>query len=155
MEALARARKDKAVLEQHRAVIDRRILHLKQTIATLLRLTLGEVPGELINKGLTDAIREIIEDAALQRVGFPAKHIKELLETIGYDFTNYRNPLASITGTLERLVASGEAKKTRMPRVDGKHPRDENPKVWVYYSAKMPINKPQKGVEAGKENVER
>jgi hypothetical protein len=38
------------------------------------------------------------------------------LEIVGFDFTDYRNPNASISGSLQKLVAAGEVEKVRIKR---------------------------------------
>ena len=120
LKAGAEAQRELTQLEAQRADLDRRILRLKQTIATLYRLTLGEAPDNIVNRGLTDAIRELVGAAAESGKAATAKDVKESLETLGYDFSNYKNPIASINGTLQRMVDQGEARKVKARYANGK-----------------------------------
>ena len=103
-----------------RTVLDRRITHLKQTMATLLRLMGSSMPDAVSNKGITDAVREYMSFAK-NRFDHPVtiREIRDQLESVGYDFSGHKNPNASISGTLERLYEAKEVLKKRRRRDDG------------------------------------
>lgn len=120
--ALEKAKQELFEAETAREKIDLRILRLKQTIATLFRLVGVDVPDAMANKGITDAVREYLRFMAEAGSGHPVgvAQVRDQLEIVGYDFSGYKNPNASIAGTLERLVATGEAKKVRAKNLSGK-----------------------------------
>lgn len=95
-------------------VLDARLRTLRQSRSALQRLMAK--PDDVVNLGLSDAIRKVLEDSHLPCT---VLFMRESLEGIGYDFSNYKNPLGSISGTLERLRKSGEAKRVRVARIDG------------------------------------
>jgi len=107
---------------KQRRELDARILHLRQTIATLMRLTGNDLPGSLANPGITDAIRVYLGFTKTQKPEHQSVTVQELreqLEVAGFDFTDYKNPNASISGTMEKLFKAGEVKKGRGRRPDG------------------------------------
>jgi hypothetical protein len=105
---------------RERNTLDVRILRLKQTKSTLMRLMGTGVPTAVPNKGISDAVRDYLKWVKTNH--HPPASIREIrdqLESVGYDFSNYKNANASISGTLERLVEMHEVKKTRQKRDDG------------------------------------
>jgi hypothetical protein len=113
--ALNEAQRELAKLEKEKVEISRRILHLEQTVATLRRLTSGANPQAFVNAGITDAIREALQTAP---VPLTVSILRNGMERLGYDFSGYENPSASIAGTLERLVKAGEVAKVRVGKGD-------------------------------------
>lgn len=119
-DAIETARRELTEAEEQRNVLDIRILRLKQTVATLMRLVGQDVPDSLTNKGITDAVREYLTFAKAHNAGpVTIRELRSQLEIVGYDFTNYKNPNASLAGTLERLVEGREVRKVRKRRDDG------------------------------------
>lgn len=57
--------------------------------------------------GLTEAVRLVMRSSTSQPVQTPAV-ILAVLRTMGFDFSEYRNPAAAVHTTLKRLAASGE-----------------------------------------------
>lgn len=119
-DALAVAHKELSEAEKERQALDIRILRLKQTIATLMRLIGHDVPTLVMNKGITDAVRDYLTFAKATNHGpVTIREVRSQLEIVGYDFSNYKNANASIAGTLERLVDAKEVRKLRKRRDDG------------------------------------
>jgi len=120
-DALTEALKEQGDLLKQRAEIDKRLLHLKQTIATLFRLTGAALPNAIINRGMTDAVRDFLDFVAKQGTGqwVSAKDVKDNLEGVGYDFSAYKNSIASVNGTLQRLVDGDELEKRKIRNDDG------------------------------------
>ena len=117
---------EKATLEydaaiEERAEIDKRILYLRQTKATLMRLMGMALPNAIQNKGITDAVRDYLQWAKRHHPTQPVtiREIRDQLESAGYDFSNHKNPNASVSGTLERLHEAKEVHKRRRRRDDG------------------------------------
>src|SRR5262245_46076775 len=108
--AISAATKELGELRAERARIDIRIKRLTETVATLFRLTLSDQPENVINLGLTDAIRACLRTGYPQPA--PSSAIVAGLESAGYDFSGYSNKQASVNGTLQRLTDNGEVKKT-------------------------------------------
>src|SRR5262245_47553389 len=100
-------RADKEVKQalEERDALDKKILYLKQTKATLMRLMGMMVPTAIINKGITEAVRDYLRWAKAHHPKQPVsiREIREQLESIGYDFSSHKNPNASVSGTLERM----------------------------------------------------
>lgn len=119
-EALKAAMKERGELLGERQRLDRRLLRINQTIATLLRLDGSDCPESISNKGIADAIRDLLGFAREQgrNHAVSVAQLRFNLESVGYDFSQYKNPNASLSGTLERLVESGELKKVRIKRSD-------------------------------------
>lgn len=57
--------------------------------------------------GLTEAVRLVMRSSAAQPIQTPAV-VLAVLRTMGFDFSEYRNPAAAVHTTLKRLAASGE-----------------------------------------------
>lgn len=115
--ALAAAAEELKDLAAKKREIDSRILRVRQTVATLLRLISADDPASVVNKGIADAIREALRFGSMQEE--PAatpRQLRRFLETIGYDFSKYSNPIASINGTLQQMVTRGEAEKVKVKR---------------------------------------
>ncbi|MGE3274608.1 MAG: hypothetical protein AB7O67_05820 [Vicinamibacterales bacterium] len=113
-------------LSAERTALDRRLTDLQRTIATLSRLC-GLEPT--VPFGLADGCR-----AVLRRHDEPlaASRIRDELEAIGFDFTRYSNPLASLHVTLKRLVQAGEARYVPgSPGVSPSYARQAGPRVIV------------------------
>lgn len=119
-QALDKAHKELTKANDERAVLDVRIVRLKQTIATLLRLLGTDEPASISNKGITDAVREYLAWVkARDNRAITIRELRDQLESVGFDFSNYKNPNASIGGTLERLCEAKEVKRMRRRRDDG------------------------------------
>lgn len=121
LDALERASEEYKKGLAERKALDERLLHLRQTISTLMRLIGPGIPGHVVNRGITDAVRSYLQwvktNTPDRRVTI--RDIRERLEAVGYDFSSYKNPNASISGTLERLVTGGTVKKNRRRQDDG------------------------------------
>ena len=87
--AIQAATAELKALNVHKTRIEQRMRKVRQTISTLFRLLSDQHPSMVPNLGLTDAIRDMLHTAATPRT---VGEIKELLETMGYDFTGYKNP---------------------------------------------------------------
>src|SRR5262245_55566074 len=100
-DAIMAARKEIEELSAQRDAIEKRIKRLMQSVAALYRLTLGDDESNPFTMGLTDAIK------ALAGVAYPAGITSgmcvQLLERMGFDFSDYKNKQASVHGTLQRL----------------------------------------------------
>src|SRR5215467_3920238 len=57
--------------------------------------------------GLTEAVRMVMRSSTAQPIQTPAI-VLAVLRTMGFDFSEYRNPAAAVHTTLKRLAASGE-----------------------------------------------
>jgi len=57
--------------------------------------------------GLTEAVRMVLRSSTAQPIQTPAI-VLAVLRTLGFDFSEYRNPAAAVHTTLKRLAASGE-----------------------------------------------
>ena len=57
--------------------------------------------------GLTEAVRMVLRSSTAQPIQTPAI-VLAVLRTMGFDFSEYRNPAAAVHTTLKRLAASGE-----------------------------------------------
>lgn len=57
--------------------------------------------------GLTEAVRLVMRSSTAQPVQTPPV-VLAVLRTMGFDFSEYRNPAAAVHTTLKRLAASGE-----------------------------------------------
>jgi hypothetical protein len=137
-EALTAARSEHRELIQQRDVIDaaqadldlkretleKRILQLEQTIASLSELT-GEGPlskawsraelNKLDSLKLADALRKVLQSG--NKYWTPID-VRDMLLLQGYDLSGYTNPLASIHAVLKRLHESGET--VRIASAEGK-----------------------------------
>jgi hypothetical protein len=137
-QALAAARNEHLQLIQQRDVIDaaqadidlkretveKRILQLQQTIASLSELT-GEtvfskalsrsLHGKIDNLKLADALRKVLQSA--NKYWTPIE-VRDALLLQSYDLSGYTNALASIHAVLKRLHESGEV--ARIASADGK-----------------------------------
>lgn len=100
--ALDAAVREYEELGDKRREIDERLAQLAQTIGTLNRLC-GHVPT--VTWGLTDAVRVVLRGAAQ---GMTPIEIRDRLEAIGFDLTNYKNSLAAIHTVVRRLNESKE-----------------------------------------------
>jgi hypothetical protein len=100
--ALATAIREYEALGKQRQDIDKRLAEVMQTIGTLSRLC-GLVPT--VPLGLTDACRLVIRGAGVPVT--PAE-VRQRLQSIGFDLSNYQNDLAAIHTILKRLNDSGE-----------------------------------------------
>jgi hypothetical protein len=79
--------------------------------------------------GVTDAIRTVFR---YYPMWLSPVLIRDLLPTIGFDFSHYKHPLTSIHAILRRLVASGEViQKTGEPRVGRAY-------IWADFLARDP-----------------
>jgi hypothetical protein len=107
--ALEDALREYEQILQQRAELDVRRAQLLQTIGTLSRLC-KLVPT--VPLGLTDACR-----MALRAAGHPltAAEIRDHLGAMGFEWSAYSNPLASIHTVLKRLQQAGEVQFTPRP----------------------------------------
>jgi hypothetical protein len=137
-QALAAARTEHHQLIQQRDVIEaaqadidlkketleKRILQLQQTIASLSELT-GEstfskamtqsIQGRFDNLKLAEACRKVLQSA--NKYWSPVE-VRDALLLQSYDLAGYTNALASIHAVLKRLHESGDV--ARIPGGDGK-----------------------------------
>jgi hypothetical protein len=107
--ALEDALREYETILQQRADLDVRRAQLLQTIGTLSRLC-KLVPT--VPLGLTDACR-----MALRAAGHPltAAEIRDQLGAMGFEWSAYSNPLASIHTVLKRLQQAGEVQFAPRP----------------------------------------
>jgi hypothetical protein len=114
--ALASARAEYDGLIQQRVDLEKRILHLKQTIDSLAALcgaeetkshrsnaTKARFPSSI---SITSATRQILTEADSP---ITPKGLRDALVQRGVDVAQYANPLAVIHNTLRRLHRQGEA----------------------------------------------
>jgi hypothetical protein len=110
--ALEAAAKEYEELGEQRRKIDERLTQLAQTIGTLSRL-IGLTPT--VPLSITDAVR------LAMRAGVPMAppEVRDRLQSIGFDLSNYSNELAVIHTVLKRLNEAGEIRLIAKP--GGKH----------------------------------
>jgi hypothetical protein len=106
--ALDAAIKEYEALGEERRSIDTRLAQLAQTIGTLSRLV-GHVPT--VPMGITDAVRLVT------RAGVPMTPIdvRDRLQGIGFDLSDYASELSAIHTVLKRLNESGELRIVPQP----------------------------------------
>ncbi len=115
-----RAKRELEVLLTQRDELDRKIAELKIVIGSIARLTLEEAEmgkGPLssvvealhISTGLTDACRDALK---LSPGPIAVRNIRRKIEEMGIHFEDYRNPWATLSTVLQRLVKAGEAKRS-------------------------------------------
>lgn len=100
--AFETAKKEFEGLGEERRVIDRRLTHLAQTMASLSRLC-GYVPT--VSWGLTDGCRMVL--MASGRPMTPTE-VRDALGACGFDMSKYANDLAAVHTVLKRLNEGGE-----------------------------------------------
>lgn len=93
-------------------------------------------PERVKTCGISIAIRYVL-DASVNETFTPAQ-MRDRLGEIGWDWTKYTNPLATVYTTLTRLVDAGKAKTER--NSDGKR---------AFYSANRPQPRPVKRNTSG------
>jgi hypothetical protein len=113
-----------ADLDLKRETVEKRILQLEQTIASLSELT-GEDPfskawsraslGKIDNLKLAEACRKVLQSA--NKYWTPID-VRDMLLLQSYDLSGYTNALASIHAVLKRLHESGEV--VRIAGAEGK-----------------------------------
>ena len=108
--ALDAAIREYEELGKQRLDIDKRLAQLMQTITSLNKLC-GFMPTAPM--GLTDGCRLALRSGA----PMTPREVRDRLEAIGFDLSEYSNALASIHTVLRRLNEAGEIRL--MPR-DGK-----------------------------------
>jgi hypothetical protein len=152
--ALEKAGADYEAAMQERRALDAKILHLRQTVATLMRLIGRDLPHNLASPGITDATRVYLRYIKTDQEGRPVtvQELRHQLEIVGFDFTDYRNPNASISGTLQKLVEADEVKKVRFKR-DGTFVAAyvATDKIKDVQFAGVPMSELEAADEAGKE----
>lgn len=118
----ARKRELAALLRQ-RQKIDERMVRLQPLIGHLEGLCreLGDRAAKehatkvALTTGLTELARVTLEEAYMP---LSTSELKQRMETKGFDFSHYSNPLSSIHVVLQRLVKSGRVKA--VPQKGGK-----------------------------------
>src|SRR5215475_1995827 len=115
LKVLRDARAEYATLIERRVELERRILHLEQTIAGLAALCGGSDEKRRSNGNtpvlsgltkLTSATRQVLAEADSS---MNPPELRDALLERGVNVTHYANPLAVIHNTLIRLKRQGEA----------------------------------------------
>jgi len=116
-QSLEAAENELADLVKQKGQIDARIGKLRETVLALSRL-IGDVDHgaalagavQLAESGLTESIREVLQELKLTdpiRYHLPTK-IRDRLSVKGFPLAKYKNEMAAIHNTLNRLKDLGE-----------------------------------------------
>lgn len=132
--ALERVIAELADLKQRREDIMARELQLNETYKALLPLA-GDLIPNVAMYSLANAIRFIFNGLPRGKT-LNAKGVRDKLEDLGYDLTQYENPLASIHTCLRRMEESEEV--TLLESEGNKKQLEPGPKLKPVPDAPMP-----------------
>ncbi len=94
--------------------------------------------------GVTEAVRRVLH---YYPMWLSPVSVRDLLPTIGFDFSHYKHPLTSIHSILRRLIATGEVIRADRPQVGAAY-------MWAGYLSDIsqPANarKPRTGTSPSK-----
>jgi hypothetical protein len=114
-------------LLKKRQRIDQRILQV-QSIMTHLESLCSELDTKIsdewkkkqeVKLGLTEAVKKALQEPI--PIPITAVEVKQRMESSGFDFNKYSNPLAAIHNVLKRLVVSGQVKAEVQPNKKKKY----------------------------------
>jgi hypothetical protein len=122
-------------LMRRRRKLDADILRLQRLVRRTVRVSESHLESstspavpiyEITSTGVTDAVRQVLMTYG---IWLTPVLIRDLLPTVGFDTSLYRNPLISIHAILRRLILSGEV-------IRGKQPAGGTAYLWAGSSGK-------------------
>lgn len=135
-ELLERARTDLIRAKAEKLALDHRIARLERTVMALTSLV--DDPKVDPAMGITEAIKAALRSAYPRGV-YPTA-LRRALEDAGFDFSNQKNPMASIHSILKRLQKQGhiESQTSGDGRTTWSWSSDVQPTLNAIHSIAMP-----------------